>query len=149
MSGKEISEQERLERQVREMQRERTREQYKSRLLMELPRHIGRGRAIGMGELYTVVYGEDWQNRINDTRPLRKLITDLRWGRGSEPLMIASVCCSYAPGYFIPAAGSEAQDYIKKRLVKPALKKLALAARLEKISLARYLGQLALELEGN
>lgn len=123
------------------------RELAKSKLLMELARHIGRARAIGMGELYSAVYGEDWENRINDTRPLRKLITDLRWGKAGKPVPIASVCCAFAPGYYI-ATGNELEDYIDKRLVKPALKKLGLAATLRNKALPDLLGQLAIDFQG-
>lgn len=122
------------------------REQLKSRLLMELTRHIGRGRAVGMGELFQAVFDKDWVNRINDTRQLRRLITELR--NGAQPQPICSVCCSLAPGYYLASAGSELAEYVGK-IKKTALKKLALAAKLEKIPLPELLGQMAMNMREN
>jgi len=121
------------------------REQAKSRLFMELTRHIGKGRVIGMGELYQKVFQEPWEHRINDTRQLRKLITDLRTGKDGPPQPICSSCCAIGPGYYLAQTGPELQGYIA-RIEKQALRKLGQAARLRRIPLAKLLGQLALEL---
>lgn len=119
------------------------REQMKSRLLMELTKHIGRGRAVGMGELFQAVFEESWTNRINDTRKLRRLVTELR--TGAQPQPICSACNPAAPGYFLASAGSELQEYIG-HVEKMALKKLSQAAKLKKIPLPELLGQLAMQM---
>jgi len=113
------------------------------RLLMELTKHIGRSRAVGMGELYEAVFGEPWAHRINDTRRLRKLITQARYGFKPQP--ICSTSSRTAPGYYLAAAGSELEEYIGK-LKHQGLRKLAMAAKLERVPLPELLGQLALYL---
>lgn len=113
------------------------------RLLMELTKHIGRGRAVGMGELYEAVFGEPWEHRINDTRRLRKLITAARYGQKPQP--ICSTCSRTAPGYYLAAAGSELTEYVNK-LKDQGLKKLAMAAKLERVPLPELLGQMAIYL---
>lgn len=134
-----------MDRKIAKIQQDLEREQIKARLFMALTKHVGRARAIGMGELYSQVFGRPWENRINDTRRLRRLITGLRQGKEGPPQPIASVCCTWQPGYYI-ATGNELEEYIKK-LEKAALKKLALAARLRKQPLPELLGQLALKLQ--
>ncbi len=120
-------------------------ERARARLLTVMTRHVGASRAIGMGELYSLIFGKEWRNRQNDTRALRKLITDAR----REGIPICSRCCGTGTyGYFLAAAGSEMTDYIE-RLVKQGLKKLVQAARLKKISLPELLGQMALEVESH
>jgi len=104
---------------------------------------VGRSNAIGMGELFELVFGQPYEHRINSTRELRTLITNLRH-RGKR---ICSVTATGGAGYFIAAAGSELEDYTG-RLKKQGLKKLAQAARLEKISLPDLLGQSRMNLEG-
>jgi len=121
----------------------------KSDLLMELTRHIGRGRAISMPNLAQIVFKKPINDQYNqfEARLLRRLITELRRGYADvQPVPIASVCCSIAGGYYI-ATGNELEDYIKK-LEKAALKKLHLAASLRRRTLPELLGQLALQLQG-
>jgi hypothetical protein len=115
----------------------------RNRLLEVLTQHIGREKAIGMGELYEQVYGEPWQHRINDTRALRYLITDLR-RRG---VRICSVPYKGGGGYYLAAAGSELIDYVA-RLKVQGLRKLAQAAAIQQVGLPELLGQIKLTLEG-
>jgi len=115
---------------------------YKVRLLAELSRHIGERNAIGMAELYQVVFCEDWQHRINDTKRLRELITALR----QEGVPICSTASTHGGGYYLAAAGSELMGYLS-RSERRALKILARCARIKKISLPDYLGQMKLNME--
>jgi len=108
-------------------------------VLRILSRHVGAGRKIGMGELYYAVFGESWNNRINDTRALRTIITELR----HEGIPICSVADRTGGGYYLASAGSELSGYLD-RLRTQALKKLALEAKIRKISLADLIGQMAL-----
>lgn len=117
------------------------RQHYKSRLLIELTQHVGRAKAVGMGELYESVFGEKWLHRINDTRRLRTLITELR----REGVVICSAAMAAGGGYWIASAGSELSDYCE-RLEGQAIKKLAQSARLKKVGLPDLLGQLQVEL---
>lgn len=112
-------------------------------ILAALTAHIGEPNAIGMGELYEQVYGESWKNRINDTRALRKAITDLR----EEGVPVCSVAASYGGGYYLAAAGSELAGYLR-RSERRALLILKRNAKIKKISLPDYLGQMKLNMEG-
>lgn len=127
----------------KEKKMEQNQELLIGRLLMELTKHIGKGKAVGMGELYEEIYGEQWTNRINDTRKLRRLITKARYGDKPQP--ICSTPARNAPGYYLASAGSELEEYIGK-LKHAALKKLAMAAKLERVPLPELLGQMAMRL---
>jgi hypothetical protein len=116
--------------------------EYKAKILGELTGHVGREKAIGMGELYETAFGDTWRNRINDTRRLRKVITELRW----EGVPICSCSDRDGGGYYLAAAGSELRCFLE-RLKRRALKPLAMAARIEKTSLAEMLGQMSLNLK--
>lgn len=113
------------------------------RLLAVLTDHIGETRAIGMGELFEAVYGESWRNRINDTRRLRRLITEMR----RDGVAICSVSSQAGGGYFLASAGSELVDYLRRSKVR-ALRILARVAKIQKVSLPDLLGQMRLEMEG-
>ena len=113
-------------------------------ILAALTSHIGEPNAIGMGELFELVYGESWRNRINDTRALRTTITKLR----EDGVPICSVATSSGGGYYLAAAGSELAAYLR-RTERRALKMLHRNARIKKISLPDYLGQMKLNMEGD
>ena len=115
----------------------------KNRLLATLSRHIGRGKAIGMAALYEEVFQEEWQDKVNDTRKLRELITELR----REGVPICSAMTKEGGGYYLASAGSELEAYCSK-LRTAALKKLALEAKLRRMTLPELLGQLTLSLSG-
>lgn len=115
---------------------------YKLTVLGILSRHVGREKAIGMGELYEETFGEPWHHRINDTRELRRIITELR----DDGTPICSVSSPSSPGYYLAAAGSEERNYID-RLKGQAIRKLTRAAKIEKISLPELLGQMSLNLK--
>lgn len=111
------------------------------KLMIVLSSRMGRARAIGMGELFTEVYGEAWAHRINDTRKLRRLISKLK-GEGAP---ICSVSDKEGGGYYLASAGSELDDYCR-RLRTKALKILAQEARLRKLALPALVGQISLAL---
>jgi hypothetical protein len=115
----------------------------RNRLWAELSSHIGGWNAIGMAALYQAVYNRPWNNRINDTRALRILITTLR----EEGKAICSVATSTGGGYYLPAVGSELTNYLD-RLKYSALKRLRRYAKMKNISLPNLYGQLKLESEG-
>jgi len=121
---------------------EEQKQHYKSLILMLMTRHIGRANKIGMGELFEAVFEAPWANRINDTRPLRKLVTELR--RDGVPI------CSSAEkgggGYWLASAGSELIDYCAK-LKSQALKKLSQMAKFMDVSLPELLGQMRVDME--
>ena len=117
--------------------------EHENRLLKVMARHVGRGRAVGMGELYEQVYEKVYDQRINDTRDLRKLITRLR-GEGTP---ICSLSSTGGGGYYLASAGSELDDYCK-RLRKKALKGLTQEAILRRLTLPELVGQIALNLGG-
>ena len=68
----------------------------KTRILMIMSGHVGQGKRIGMGELYERVFEETYDHRINDTRNLRKLITELR----RDGVAICSVAAKSGGGYY-------------------------------------------------
>ena len=116
---------------------------YADKVLGVLTHHVGRHKAIGMGELYVAVFGETWKNRINDTRRLRIIIDKLR-DRGDA---ICSASSRTGGGYYLPSVGSELKDYCSRRRRKN-LKGLVQEARMLKISLPELLGQIELNLKG-
>lgn len=112
-----------------------------SRLLMVLSTHVGIEKAVDMGELYERVFDETFANKINHTRRLRTIVTALR----RKGIPIGSVTSKNAGGYYLVRAGSELDEYCS-RLRRAALNKLALEARLRKISMPELLGQMQLNL---
>ncbi|HSW39219.1 MAG TPA: hypothetical protein VLL97_06980 [Acidobacteriota bacterium] len=118
-------------------------ERLKGKVMMALSSHVGEFNAIGMGELYELATGEEWSNRINDTRKLRTIITALRDGGAA----ICSTASQHGGGYYIAAAGSELAGYLRRQKIR-ALKILARNAGILKTNLPNYLGQLKLESEG-
>jgi len=115
---------------------------WRSRLLAELSRHVGEINAIGMAELYEAVFGGAWRHRINDTKKLRELVTEMR----NEGIPICSVPSSCGGGYYLASAGSELKNYTE-RDKKRALRILSRVSRIEKISLPELLGQMRLRME--
>lgn len=115
---------------------------YAARLLGEISHRVGRHKAIGMGELYEIVFRKQWANRINDTRDLRIVITELR----KSGVAICSDCGSEGGGYYLAQAGSELDDY-RRRVKKRALKMLSLYAKLGG-SVKEFYGQMELDLAG-
>jgi len=114
----------------------------RNRLWAELTSHIGEANAIGMAALYQAVYDRPWNNRINDTRALRILVTTLR----EEGKPICSVATSTGGGYYLAAAGSELALYLR-RSERRALLILKRNAKMKQISLPNYLGQIKLGME--
>lgn len=114
----------------------------RARLLAAMANHIGQHSAVGMAELYEIVFERPWGNRINDTRALRTLITILR----GEGVPINSVSTRAGGGYYYPAAGSELSDYIRRNETR-ALKILGRNAKIKRMSLPNYLGQMRLNME--
>lgn len=117
--------------------------EFRHRLLNELTSHVGAANAIGMPALYQAVFERPWDDRINDTRRIRKLVQIMRM----EGVPICSV--STKPGgYYLAAAGSELADYTR-RYEGRALRILKTIAKIRKISLPNYLGQIKLDMEAD
>jgi len=112
----------------------------RNRLQRALFEHIGKGNAISMTALYEAVFDRPWDDRINDTRALRTLITAMR----NDGIAIGSTSSKNGGGYYQPAEGSEYVDYLKKREIK-AMVILRQNSQAKKVSLPAYLGQLQLE----
>ncbi len=115
---------ERLRLQVRQQKRkleEQARQEEKSRRLEEimgiLSHHVGRSKAIGMGELYVKVFDRQWLHRINDTRAIRRDIEGLRtMGR-----KICYSTTSTGGGYYIAATDDEWKTFIFGDIRKRAM----------------------------
>ncbi len=114
--------------------------EHRTRILAQLTSHIGQANAIGMAPLYEAVFGRPWQHRINDTRALRRLVTILR----EEGVPICSVA-SHDGGYYLAAAGSELSHYLRRN-ERRALLILTRNARIKKVALPNYLGQIRMEM---
>lgn len=117
------------------------RERYKAKALAILTRHIGEERAIDMGELYRRVYDRDWKHKINDTRPLRTIITTLRY----EGCLIGDTRKTTGGGYYLARSASELNEFFDRR-IHEALKKLTMISNMKNIGLDEMLGQMALNL---
>jgi hypothetical protein len=85
------------------------------------------------------LYGENWDHRINDTRRLCKLITELR----NEGYPIFSTSLKTGGGYFLAAVASELED-CRSRAEGIAVRKLGRIAKMRKIPLPALLGQLSI-----
>ena len=116
---------------------------YRNKLLAELSGHVSEPNAISMTELFETVYERPWHDRVNDTRNIRELITVMR----EEGVPICSSFSQNGGGYYLAAAGSELANYLRKT-ERRALLILMRNAKIKKISLPNYLGQLKLETEG-
>lgn len=109
------------------------------RLLAVLSRHRGRDNCIGMGELWRKVFRLPYDNRINDTSELRRLIRKER--RRGEP--ICSMSDKYNPGYYLADTPEELEEFIRRH-ERRGLTSLAQVAKLRRIALPELLGQLKL-----
>jgi predicted N-acetyltransferase YhbS len=120
-------------------------EYYKLKVIAALADHVGEPKAIGMSDLTEKVFGQPCADPYNDpnARRLRKLIDALQ----KEGREICSRVHKEGGGYYLSAAASQYQKNIN-RLKTAGLKKLAKAARMEKIGLPKLLNQLALEASG-
>jgi len=116
----------------------------KASLMMALAGHVGAHNAIGMGELFEEVFGAEWSHRINHTRQIRRLVTKLR--RDGAP--ICSVSAQDGGGYYLAAAGSELEDFLRRDTMR-ALRILDRNAKIKKITLPEYLGQMKLRMEAS
>jgi hypothetical protein len=114
----------------------------RNRLLTELSNHIGEVNAVSMTKLYETVFDRPWNDRVNDTRPLRKLIELMR----DEGIPICSATSKHGGGYYIAAAGSEQAEYLRRDKYR-ALRILHRDAKMLKTTLPNYLGQLKIETE--
>ena len=121
------------------------REYYKLKVMAALSDHVGEQKAVGMAELTETVFGAPCADPFNDTnaRRLRKIIDALQ----KEGRQICSRVGTEGGGYYLSAAASQYQKNID-RIKKAGLKKLAKAARMEKVGLPKLLNQLALEAGG-
>jgi hypothetical protein len=114
----------------------------KMKLYAVMLQHVGPDKKIGMGELFETVFDRPWHHRINDTKALRKLITDMR--RDGMPVVSSSSTTN--GGYWVSASGSEINAYCEQAR-RRALSILGRVAAIRRVSLPEYLGQMALEME--
>jgi len=101
-------------------------ETYKRRIIDALFHHPGQGKAIGADELYRLTFRDECENKINDTRPLRRIITELR--RQGYP--IGSISRKLGGGYYW--ATREELNSWRDRVEKTALKKLQMINHMKK-----------------
>jgi len=110
--------------------------------LKVISKHVGRENYIDMGDLYYQVFGKRWHHKINDSRPLREVITSLR----KQGVPICSTPSQVGGGYYMASTGSEREDYCR-RLNRRAMHALVMEARIRKMNLPQMLQQMALQLE--
>ena len=121
------------------MNEPKDRDALKAKLLQVLTRHPSPARAIGMGELYAAVFGESHKGtRINGTRALRRIITELR----EDGTAIAS----HNDGYYLATTRSDVAEYCK-RVRAQALRKLVQEARIRNVALPALLSEMQLNLQ--
>lgn len=133
------------QKRLKKTEQDLEREQAKSRLLMEMSKHIGRNRAIGAGELFEIVLQHPYEgNKMTGCRELRKLIEAVKYG--PEAVFIAHACCSIRPGYYLPSSDSERREYVS-RVERQLKTKIGRLARLNQMNAGAYAGQLALEMQ--
>jgi len=138
------------EKKLKKARRDLEWEQAKGRLLAKLVQCLGRNKALGMAEAFEIAFpGRSWRNRINDTRAVRDIIEDLRRGnekKGMRPMPICSTSSNLRPGYYLPV-GQELEEWLRKK-EKRLIDGLGLIARLRRLALPDYLGQMALKMRG-
>ena len=117
---------------------------YKAKCMVVLSQHIGKEKAIDMGELYEVVFGESYDHKINGTRDLRRIVTLLR----REGAPICSESSKSCGGYYLAGAASELTNYLE-RLRKRAFSALVLESKIRNIGMLELLGQMWLDFGGN
>lgn len=113
----------------------------KYQVLNILSRHVGKEKAIGMAELYGRVFDRPWKNKINDTRLLREIITELR----REGALIGETRSQTGGGYYLARSSHELTQFFERRK-REALKKLDMIAKMQRIGLGELLGQMQLNL---
>jgi len=119
-------------------------EAFKMRLLKVLAAsHVGATRIVGMGELYSAVFGESWGHRINDTRMLRDIVVELQM----EGIGICSRRSRVHGGYYLASSTSELADFCGG-IEREVMKKLGKVAALKRMALPALLGQMALGFDG-
>ncbi|MBM4302542.1 MAG: hypothetical protein FJ121_13650 [Deltaproteobacteria bacterium] len=118
----------------------------KIKVMAVLGDHVGEQNSIGLSPLTEKVFGGICSDPYNDAnaRRLRRIIDALQ----KEGKKIISLVCKEGGGYCLCAAASQYQKNIE-RIKKAGLKKLAKAARMEKIGLPKLLNQLAIEAAGD
>jgi hypothetical protein len=131
-----------MTREEQQRQAEETHASQLGRLTKEMMHHIGQINAIGMAELYEIVFCKTWNHRINDTRKLRDLVEELR----AEGEPICSSSAAQGGGYYVPAAGSEFLDYLDSDEIR-AFRILRRNRRMRKVSLREYWGQAMIRME--
>jgi hypothetical protein len=112
-----------------------------ARLLAILTRHVGLEKAVDMGELYERVFEKTYAHKINGTRQLRTLITDLR----HQGALIGETRSREGGGYYLARSAHELNEFFERRK-REALKKLLMVSRMKRISLAELLGQMQMNL---
>lgn len=113
-----------------------------NRLLRCLHRHIGAHNAISMTALYREVFGRPVRHLVNDAKRLRELVDKLRVE--GEP--ICSLKSTQGGGYYLPQAGAELDDFLRREKSR-ALRVLAKVAKIKRVALPELLGQMAMEME--
>lgn len=114
--------------------------EYVFKALVELQKHRGRQNAVSMAELYEKVYGETPRDKISSTRPLRRVLTELR----KMGFPVCSVMTGKETGYFLAETAEEIESFCET-MEKRVMKTLYLLSRVKKLSLPEYLGQLKLK----
>ena len=118
-----------------------TRGEIRGRVSEVLMDHVGVENAIPMAALYEKVFGERIRDKINDTRHLRRVITDLRF----QGRRVAEVRSRTGGGYYLARSRHEIAQFIERRKHE-AIKKLKMVAALERVSLPALCGQMSLNL---
>jgi hypothetical protein len=115
-------------------------EQYKSKMLVILSKHIGKNNPIRMADLYKEMFGKEPKDNIQTTRIIRTSVESLR----REGVPVCSSMHKNNGGYYLANTGSELEDYLN-RLRKRAIKALSMDARLRKMTLRQLLGNIQLK----
>lgn len=114
--------------------------EYVFRALVELQKHRGKQNAIPMAELYERVYGETPRDKISSTRPLRRVLTELR----KMGFPVCSAMTGKETGYFLAETAEEIEAFCET-MERRVMKTLYLLSRVRKLSLPEYLGQLKIK----
>lgn len=118
-----------------------TRGEIRGRVSEILMDHVGVENAIPMAALYEMIYGVRVRDKINDTRPLRRVIDAMQY----DGRRINSIPSKDGGGYYLARSVHELNGFFS-RLEKTALKKLSKVAAMKHTTLPALLGQMSLNL---
>lgn len=110
-------------------------------LMRALARHPSKDKAIGVVELYTAVFGSTPRDKINGTRPLRKLIEELRREGKAIGSTTGNPLLGVEGGYYLITDADELLDYFN-RVKSQGIRKIVQAYKMKDTNISELVGEI-------